>query len=425
MTDPPASTSSPTNGYQGFRQNFLTSDIDPFPAPRREGATPQMTEHSVMTDPLQALTAAGVSIWLDDLSRDRLTSGSLATLVRDRYVVGVTTNPTIFTAAITRSDAYTPQIRDLAVRGVDVTEALRVLTATDVRAACDVLRPVFDTTDGVDGRVSIEVDPRLADDTEATIAAAQVLWRLVGRPNLHIKIPATKPSIPAIAACLAQGISVNVTLIFSLTRYDEVLQAFLDGLLAAHRAGHDVSRIGSVASFFVSRVDTEIDRRLHQIGTREAAALRGAAGIANARIAYAHYERMLASPQWLALAALGAHPQRPLWASTSVKDPAYPDTRYVVDLVAPGVVNTMPEGTLQAVADHGVIPEDSIRGYYAGAQRVLVRLAAVGVDYRDVVQTLEDQAVTAFTASWDRLSHQVAAALHDPVPAFGRTVPHA
>ncbi len=287
MTDPPASTSSPTNGYQGFRQNFLTSDIDPFPAPRREGATPQMTEHSVMTDPLQALTAAGVSIWLDDLSRDRLTSGSLATLVRDRYVVGVTTNPTIFTAAITRSDAYTPQIRDLAVRGVDVTEALRVLTATDVRAACDVLRPVFDTTDGVDGRVSIEVDPRLADDTEATISAAQALWRLVGRPNLYIKIPATKPSIPAIAACLAQGISVNVTLIFSLTRYDEVLQAFLDGLLAAHRAGHDVSRIGAVASFFVSRVDTEIDRRLHQIGTREAAALRGAAGIANARIAYA------------------------------------------------------------------------------------------------------------------------------------------
>jgi transaldolase len=282
-----------------------------------------------------------------------------------------------------------------------------------VRDACDVLRPVYDATDGVDGRVSIEVDPRLADDTPATIAQARVLWRLVGRPNLYIKIPATKRSIPAITACLAEGISVNVTLIFSLARYDEVLEAFLDGLLAAHRAGHELSRIGSVASFFVSRVDTEIDRRLDEIGTAEAAELRGAAGIANARIAYAHYERMIGSPRWLAMVALGARPQRPLWASTSVKNPAYPDTRYVVDLVAPGVVNTMPESTLRAVADHGVIPAVSIRAYYPGAQRVLVRLAAVGIDYQDVVQTLEDQAVTAFTASWDRLSQQVNAALHD------------
>jgi transaldolase len=272
---------------------------------------------------------------------------------------------------------------------------------------------VYEATDGVDGRVSIEVDPRVADDTDATITQARVLWQLVDRPNLYIKIPATKRSIPAITACLAEGISVNVTLIFSLARYDEVLEAFLDGLLAAHRAGHEVSRIGSVASFFVSRVDTEIDRRLEEIGTAEAAALRGAAGIANARIAYAHYERMIASPRWLALVAFGARPQRPLWASTSVKDPAYPDTRYVVDLVAPGVVNTMPEGTLRAVADHGVIPADSVRAYYPGAQRVLVRLAAVGIDYQDVVRTLEDQAVTAFTASWDRLSQQVSAALHD------------
>ena len=413
MTDPPASASSSANGYQGFRQGFLTTDTDPFTADRREGAPPEMAEHLVITDPLEALTAAGVSIWLDDLSRERLTSGSLATLVRDRHVVGVTTNPTIFAAAITGSDAYHAQIRDLAARGAGVTEALRELTATDVRDACDVLRPVYDATDGVDGRVSIEVDPRVADDTEATITQARVLWQLVDRPNLYIKIPATKRSIPAITACLAEGISVNVTLIFSLTRYDEVLQAFLDGLLAAHRAGHEVSRIGSVASFFVSRVDTEIDRRLDEIGTAEAAALRGAAGIANARIAYAHFERMIASPQWLALVAFGARPQRPLWASTSVKDPTYPDTRYVIDLVAPGVVNTMPEGTLRAVADHGVIPADSIRAYYPGAQRVLVRLAAVGIDYQDVVQTLEDQAVRAFTASWDRLSQQVSAALHD------------
>ena len=412
MIDPPAPDSSHANAYQQFRQGFLTSDTDPFTAQRREGAAP-VTQHSVITDPLDALTAAGVSIWLDDLSRDRLTSGSLATLVRDQHVVGVTTNPTIFAKAITGSDAYHAQIRDLAARGVGVAETLRALTATDVRGACDVLRPVYDATDGVDGRVSIEVDPRLADDAEATIDQARVLWRLVDRPNLYIKIPATQRSLPAITACLAEGISVNVTLIFSLARYDEVLDAFLDGLEAAHRAGHELSGIGSVASFFVSRVDTEIDRRLDKIGTREAAALRGAAGIANARIAYAHYERMIASPRWLALPAVGARPQRPLWASTSVKDPTYPDTRYVVDLVAPGVVNTMPEGTLRAVADHGVVPTDSIRDYYPGAQRVLVRLAAVGVDYRDVVQTLEDQAVTAFTASWDRLSQQVGAALHD------------
>lgn len=383
-----------------------------------------MTEHSVLTDPLGALTAAGVSIWLDDLSRERLRSGSLATLVRDRHVVGVTTNPTIFATAITRSDAYDPQIRDLAARGVSVIEALRVLTATDVRDACDVLRPVFDATDGLDGRVSIEVDPRLADDAEATVAQARLLWRLVDRPNLFIKIPATKGSIPAITECLAEGISVNVTLIFSLSRYDEVLDAFLNGLLAAHRAGRKVSTIGSVASFFISRVDTEIDRRLAEIGTAEATALRGAAGIANARIAYAHYERMIASPQWLALAAFGARPQRPLWASTSVKDPTYPDTRYVVDLVAPGVVNTMPEDTLRAVADHGVIPTDSIRSHYPGAQRVLVQLAAVGIDYQDVVQTLEEQAVAAFTGSWDRLSQQLSAALHDAEP-YERTVDHA
>jgi transaldolase len=379
-----------------------------------------MTERLVITDPLDALTAAGVSIWLDDLSRDRLTSGSLAALVRDQHVVGVTTNPTIFATAITGSDSYTAQIRDLAARGTDVDDALRALMTTDVRDACDVLRPVHDATDGVDGRVSIEVDPRLADDAEATIARARALWRLVDRPNLYVKIPATKPSIPAITACLAEGISVNVTLIFSPARYDEVLDAFLAGLLAAHRDGREVSRIGSVASFFVSRVDTEIDRRLDAIGSAPAAALRGAAGIANARIAYAHYERMIASPRWTALAARGARPQPPLWASTSVKDPMYSDTRYVVDLVAPGVVNTMPEGTLRAVADHGVVPTDSIRDYYPGAQRVLVRLAAVGIDYQDVVQTLEDQAVTTFTASWDRLSQQVSAALHEAAHAAGR-----
>jgi transaldolase len=298
-----------------------------------------------MSDPLSELSANGVSIWLDDLSRLRLVTGSLARLVAEDHVVGVTTNPTIFAKAITGSDAYADQIRDLRERGVDVGEALRAMTAFDVRWACDVLRPAYDATDGVDGRVSIEVDPRLAYDTAATIAEARFLWWLVDRPNLFIKIPAARQGLPAIAACLAEGISINVTLIFSLARYDAVMDAFLDGMERARQAGHDLSGMASVASFFVSRVDTEVDARLDKIGTPEAAALRGRAAIANARLAYQRYEAMIASPRWAALAAAGARPQRPLWASTSVKDPAYPDTHYVTDLVAPGVVTTMPEAT--------------------------------------------------------------------------------
>jgi transaldolase len=311
-----------------------------------------------MSEPLTALTEAGVSIWLDDLSRQRLTSGSLADLAAHNHVAGVTTNPTIFAKAISGSDAYDAQLLDLAARGVEVGEALRTLTTADVRWACDVLRPVYDTTDGVDGRVSIEVDPRLVHDTAATIAEARALWWAVDRPNLFIKIPAARQGLPAIAACLAEGISINITLIFSLARYDEVIDAFLNGLEHAQRDGLDLTRIGSVASFFVSRVDTEVDARLDKIGTVAAAALRGKAAIANARLAYRHYEQMLASARWQALQAAGARPQRPLWASTSTKDPTYPDTRYVTDLVAPGVVNTMPETTLRAVADHGVIPTD-------------------------------------------------------------------
>ena len=309
-----------------------------------------------MADPLTDLSNKGVSIWLDDLSRQRLVTGSLADLVAQDHVVGVTTNPTIFAKAITGGGAYAEQLRDLWARGAVVGEALRGMTAFDVRWACDVLRPVYDATDGVDGRVSIEVDPRLAYDTEATIAEARFLWWLVDRPNLFIKIPAARQGLPAITACLAEGISINVTLIFSLVRYDAVIDAFLDGMERARQAGRDLSSMASVASFFVSRVDTEVDGRLDKIGTAAAAALRGRAAIANARLAYQHYERMLSSPRWAALAAAGARPQRPLWASTSVKDPAYPDTRYVTDLVAPGVVNTMPEATLRAVADHGEIP---------------------------------------------------------------------
>ncbi len=364
-----------------------------------------------MTDPLAALTEAGVSIWLDDLSRDRLTSGSLADLAARDHVAGVTTNPTIFAAAITDRAAYGPQLRDLAARGIGAGEGLRALTTFDVRWACDVLRPVYDATAGVDGRVSIEVDPRLAHDTGATIAEARALWWAVDRPNLFIKIPAARQGLPAIAACLAEAISINVTLIFSLQRYDKVMDAFLDGMEQARDAGHDLGPIGSVASFFVSRVDTEVDARLDKIGTAEAAALRGRAAIANARLAYQQYEQVFSSPRWKALQAAGARPQRPLWASTSVKDLAYPDTRYVTDLVAPGVVNTMPEATLRLVADHGQVPADSVHGHYDESRRVLGRLGELGIDYDDVVLALEDDGVAKFDASWDQLGERLASVL--------------
>jgi transaldolase len=364
-----------------------------------------------MSDPLALLSKAGVSVWLDDLGRARLLDGSLAGLVAERHVTGVTTNPSIFAKAITGSDAYDEALGELALRRVGADEALRALTTADVRAACDVLRPVYDATGGADGRVSIEVDPRLAHDTARTVAETNALWWLVDRPNLLVKIPAAKQGLAAITACLAAGISINVTLIFSLARYGEVTEAFLTGMQQARAAGLDISGIVSVASLFVSRVDTEIDARLDAIGTPAAAALRGRAGIANARLVYRRYERMLADPRWATLAAAGARPQRPLWASTGVKDPAYPDTRYVTELVAPGVVNTMPAGTLAAVADHGEIPTDSITGHYDEAERVLGELAALGVDYDDVVQTLEDQGVAKFDAAWDELGERLNTAL--------------
>ena len=365
-----------------------------------------------MTDSIARLRAAGVSIWLDDLSRARLTSGSLATLVEQQHVTGVTTNPSIFAKAIGQRELYQPQLRDLATRGVEAGEALRALTTFDVRWACDVLRPVYEATAGVDGRVSIEVDARLAHDTTATIAEARALWWAVDRPNLFIKIPAARQGLAAITACLAEGISINVTLIFSLARYQQVMTAFLDGMEQARRAGHDVRGLASVASFFVSRVDTEVDARLDKIGTGEAKRLRGQAAVANARLAYQRYEQMLAGDRWRALAAAGARPQRPLWASTSTKDPAFPDTRYVDDLVAPDVVNTMPEATLRAVADHGVVPADSIHGTYPQAHEVLERLAAVGVDYDSVVTQLEVDGISKFDAAWRDLARELDTALN-------------
>ena len=363
---------------------------------------------------LAALADQGVAVWLDDLSRSRLISGGLAAL-RDRGVVGVTTNPTIFQKALADGGAYAEQVADLALRVVDLGEAVRSLTAYDVRWACDVLRPAFDATDGVDGLVSIEVDPGLANDTQATIAEARALWWLVDRPNLLIKIPATVEGLPAITACLAEGISVNVTLIFSVQRYEAVMDAHLAGLEAAAAAGHDLSTIGSVASFFVSRVDTEVDRRLDAIDDERAADLRGRAAIANARIAYQRFSAVRSSERWQQLEAAGARVQRPLWASTGVKDPAYDDTRYVVDLVAPDTVNTMPEATLDAVVDHGELRGDAITPHLEDAAQVLTDLAAIGVDYDDVVGTLEREGVVAFQRSWAELLGGVNAALEAAV----------
>jgi len=356
-----------------------------------------------MTDRLAELSAAGVSVWLDDISRERLITGGLDALRRDQHVVGVTSNPTIFAKALSDSDDYAEQTKDLALRGVDVGEASRMITTYDVRWACDVMRPSYDASDGVDGRVSIEVDPRLSMDADKTIAEAKQLWWLVDRENLYIKIPATKPSLPAITAVLAAGISVNVTLIFSLERYGLVMDAFLAGIEQAKANGHDITKLGSVASFFVSRVDTEVDKRLDKLGTPEAQALHGKAAVANAQLAYKNYEEVFGGDRWKKLAAAGAKPQRPLWASTSSKNPAYRDVLYVEDLVAPGVVNTMPEATIKAFADHGEIRVDAVTGSYAAAQKVLDDLASIGVDYDDVVETLEREAVEKFEASWIEL----------------------
>ncbi|MFF7634387.1 transaldolase [Kitasatospora sp. NPDC008050] len=373
-----------------------------------------------MTDALKRLSDEGVAIWLDDLSRTRLNSGNLAELVQTMHVVGVTTNPTIFQKAIAGSGdtSYDAQLRDLAVREVTTDEAIRMITTSDVRDAADVLRPVYDASNGRDGRVSIEVDPRLAHQTAPTVAEAKQLWWLVDRPNVFIKIPATKAGLPAITEVIAKGISVNVTLIFSLERYKAVIDAYLTGLEQAKAKGIDLSSIESVASFFVSRVDTEIDKRLEAIGG-DAVKLRSKAALANARLAYQAYEEVFGSvdgkkpagARWTALEAAGAKPQRPLWASTGVKDPALPDTLYVTELVAPGTVNTMPEATLNATGDHGQVTGDTITGAYADAQGVLDALAAAGVDYDDVVQVLEDEGVSKFEISWQELLDTVTASL--------------
>ena len=358
-----------------------------------------------------ALTDAGVSAWLDDLSRDRLSSGSLARMVTDLSVRGVTTNPTIFEKAISGgADAYADQLRTLALGGADVDAIIRALTTDDVRAACDVFIGLWEDTDGEDGRVSIEVDPRLAHDTDGTIAQARELWSVVDRPNALIKIPATQAGLPAITEVIGSGISVNVTLIFSVDRYLAVVDAYEAGLELAASRGHDLSVIRSVASFFVSRIDTEVDARLAAIGTSDAVGLKGEAAIATARQVWQVHGASLASQHWTALAAAGAHPQRPLWASTGVKNPDYDPTRYVVELVGRGCVNTMPEATLDAVAEKGVIPADSLSGTGSAGEATWAALAAVGIDAADVFAVLESEGVTKFIDSWEDLRRTVAAA---------------
>ena len=360
-----------------------------------------------MSDRMKALADAGVSIWLDDLSRERIETGNLAELMETRSVTGVTTNPSIFATALSDGERYDEQVRELAAQGADVDATVFALTTTDVREACDIMRPAYDASGGVDGRVSIEVAPTLAFDTDATAQSARDLWKEVDRDNLLIKIPATTEGAPAITTVLGEGMSVNVTLIFGLQRYQGVMDAYLTGLENAREAGHDLSRIHSVASFFVSRVDSEIDKRLEAIGSDEALALRGKAGVANAVLAYRDFERFFSGERWEALAAEGAHKQRPLWASTGVKNPDYRDTMYVTDLVVPGTVNTMPEKTLEAFADHGEVEGDRVTTTYDEAQSVMDRLAEIGIDYDDVIDTLEREGVEKFETSWTELLETV------------------
>ena len=362
-----------------------------------------------MTEATQRTSDSGVSIWLDDLSRSRIESGSLQDLIANKNVVGVTTNPSIFQKALHEVGPYDPQLKELGK--VDVETAVRELTTTDVRNATDIFREVAEKSDFVDGRVSIEVDPRLAHETEATEKQAEELWAKVNRPNAMIKIPATLEGLPAITATLAKGISVNVTLIFSLERYEQVIDAYIEGIAQADANGHDLKHIGSVASFFVSRVDTAVDKLLEANGSDEAKALEGKAAVANARLAYELFENKFANdPRWAALEAKGAKKQRPLWASTGTKNAAYSDCKYVDELVAPFVVNTMPEKTLNALADHGN-GAPSIKGTYEESHAIMNKLADLGINSKDVTDKLEADGVAAFIKSWDSVLADVQAGI--------------
>ena len=364
-----------------------------------------------MSTPTADLSAAGVSIWLDDLSRERINSGAFKHLIEDWNVVGVTTNPSIFAAALKKGESYAAQVGALAEAGADVDQAVFDITTHDVAQACDIFAAEAERTNGADGRVSIEVDPRLSRDTQGTIAEAKRLHAKVQRTNVLIKIPATVEGLEAISETIGAGISVNVTLIFSLERYRAVINAFMIGLEKAKENGHDLTKITSVASFFVSRVDAEIDARLDAIGSDEAKALKGKAGLANARLAYQVFEEQFGSERWQVLKSAGANAQRPLWASTGVKDPNLPDTLYVTGLVAADVVNTMPEKTLEATADHGVIEGDTITSTYDASNEVLNSLDALGISYDEVVDKLETEGLDKFVASWSELLETVQTAL--------------
>ncbi len=355
----------------------------------------------------EALSSVGVSIWLDDLSRELTQGGGLQKMIDDYSVVGVTSNPTIFAGALAEGERYADQVAELVSEGASVDEAVAALTATDVRDACDIFTSIHERTGGLDGRVSLEVDPRLAHETDKTVESARGLWSAVDRPNLFVKIPATVEGLPAITAAIAEGISVNVTLIFGLDRYRAVISAYLTGLEQAQEKGLDLSSIASVASFFVSRVDSDVDGQLDEIGTDEAKALKGKAGLANARLAYSTFEEVSASPRWKVLADAGATPQRPLWASTGVKDPEYDDTMYVTGLATKGVVNTMPGATLEALADHGEVTGDTVRGTADSAGATLDDLERVGISYTDLVERLEREGVEKFEKSWKELGETV------------------
>jgi len=366
-----------------------------------------------MTTPTQELSNIGVSIWLDDLSKDRLTSGSLKNLMAEHNVVGVTSNPTIFAGSLANSDAYKPDIHALAIEGLSPEETAFGVMVADVQGACDLLVGVFTSTSGQDGRVSLEVSPTLAHDTEATVKQAKELWARVGRDNLMVKIPATREGIPAITEVIAAGISVNVTLIFSLERYRMVIEAYLEGIARALAAGHDIGTIRSVASFFVSRVDAAIDPLLEQIGTPEALSLKSKAAIANARLAYELFTEMHSAPAAQELVSAGMHPQRPLWASTGVKDPALPEALYVTELAAPETVNTMPEKTLHATARNGGVAGDRVSGAANESREVLAALETLGISLPEVTEELEREGVAKFIVSWHELLDTVSQAISE------------
>jgi len=364
-----------------------------------------------MSNPLAQLAANGVSIWLDDLSRSRIESGNLASLIASRSVSGVTTNPTIFAGALSKGEGYGDHLSELAAQGKTATEAIFEITTVDVANACDVFRSVYDSTDGFDGRVSIEVEPGLAHDAAKTVTQAKELFAKVNRENVMIKIPAAKAGLAAITEVISVGISVSVTLIFSLQRYREVIGAYIAGIQLAKEKGLDLSKIHSVASFFVSRVDTEIDKRLNNVGTEQALSLRSKAALANARLAYRVFEEEFDVAAWAELESSGANKQRPLMASTGVKDPELSDTLYVTELVAPMLVNTMPEKTMEAVFDHGIVPNNSITEHYSESEAIIAAVESLGISIHEVTDLLEKEGVEKFVISWNELVESISKAL--------------